>query len=195
MHKALENAILALPSVRAVTHVQLTMDSLIANEEATTEVPMTEVGAVVGPEWKTGTTDYDGMTIEEIKGCLGWSLTARTDVPFFNTHIDPERRLHAHSDPNGWAQALREERLQPLVLKWHQWVGVICVLVRFFKGEPVFLMDDVGLGKTFQAFAVLAFLEFLRSRKERMNQWGGIFGESLASECVCATSTNETDCR
>ena len=175
MHKALATAILALPSERAVHNAQLEIDSLIDNEEWAEPPPL--VGSAnVGGEWKTGTSDFEHMTIAEIKECLQWPVDAKADAPFFNTHIDPARRV----DPtNGgpWDDTLNANALVPLALQWHQWVGVACALVRIFKGLPVFLMDDVGLGKTFQAIAVMAWLEYLRLRKAKSGKWGGIFGE------------------
>jgi hypothetical protein len=64
--------------------------------------------------------------------------------------------------------------LEKLALHWHQLAGVHAVVRKIFSSETsadnctgMLLADEVGLGKTMQSLAVVAFLMDLKVRQER----------------------------
>jgi hypothetical protein len=64
--------------------------------------------------------------------------------------------------------------LEKLTLHWHQLAGVHAVVRKIFTSEAsvdnctgILLADEVGLGKTMQSLAVVAFLIDLMARQER----------------------------
>ncbi|EAU80360.1 hypothetical protein CC1G_12776 [Coprinopsis cinerea okayama7 len=64
--------------------------------------------------------------------------------------------------------------LEPLKLHWHQGAGVHSVIRHIFHKDPspahpsgILLADDVGIGKTIQSAATIAFLANLALRQER----------------------------
>lgn len=64
--------------------------------------------------------------------------------------------------------------LLPLILHWHQIAGVHAIIQKLFSSKPepaycpgILLADEVGLGKTFQAGTLVAFLSDLVLRQER----------------------------
>ena len=56
--------------------------------------------------------------------------------------------------------------MRPLQPRWHQWVGLAAMVERFFSGSNVLLADGVGVGKTMQAFMVMAYMRYLRVLSE-----------------------------
>ncbi|KAJ7599758.1 hypothetical protein C8J56DRAFT_879540 [Mycena floridula] len=67
-------------------------------------------------------------------------------LPFFNEFVDPMKDLiSAHSD--AWAEfmANADGGRKPLQPYWHQFVGVLAVVNKAFKSQPVLLMDEVSL--------------------------------------------------
>lgn len=52
------------------------------------------------------------------------------------------------------------------------------MLERAFEGEPVLLMDGLGLGKTLQVLGVITCLAWYREYYERKKAFPGHFGES-----------------
>lgn len=109
-------------------------------------------------------------------------------VPFFNKKVDPD----GHHDP--WTEKGRTWLEQagngvPLALRWHQIVGVLKMLDNAFAGKPILLMDSVGLGKTIQVAAILAFLMFYRSYYEVQGEFPGHFG----TYHICAHQSTMTN--
>lgn len=72
-------------------------------------------------------------------------------------------------EPTSMAQ---DPEMEPIVLHWHQLAGVHAIIRMLFTKEPslgkvcgVLIADEVGLGKTFQAATVVAFLSDLTFRQ------------------------------
>ena len=60
-----------------------------------------------------------------------------------------------------------ESALRPLAPRWHQLVGIVKIVMQAFKGEPLMLMDEVGVGKTLQLVGAIATLTFFRDFYEK----------------------------
>jgi TATA-binding protein-associated factor len=76
---------------------------------------------------------------------------------------------HLFTDPTK-----RSPDLKPIALHWHQMAGVHAIVRNLFSAQPsanhipgVLLADEVGLGKTFQAGALIAFLSDLAFRQQK----------------------------
>ena len=142
-----------------------------------------DVGREALADWEEGTgvfRSFDGDKLDELFGWSGENGGGR-DSPMFNTHIDPNRGLDPHKQPDEFAQALAENRLEPLQLLWAQKVGRACALDNVMRGSPFICLDDVGLGKTILAASIIAALEYMRASREvdEDQKWPGIFGTSL----------------
>lgn len=81
------------------------------------------------------------------------------------------KHRHLFEEPNPLAT---NNMLEPITLHWHQLAGVHAVIRKVFSSEPlpkhgngVLIADEVGLGKTFQALTVIAFLADVTLRKSK----------------------------
>ena len=133
-----------------------------------------EHGHALDGEWLEGVEAYKDATEDELWAALGVSENKR--VPFFNSRVDPGSNF----DP--WTEEGREwfsipGNGQPLQLRWHQLVGVLRMLENFFDGKPILEMDGVGLGKTIQMAAALAFVRFYQEFYTRNGKFPGKFGK------------------
>lgn len=71
------------------------------------------------------------------------------------------------------SKAAENPDMEPLSLHWHQLCGVHALLRLFFSPESTpaqssgaLIADDVGIGKTFQVLALIAFLTDLNMRQK-----------------------------
>ncbi|KAG2738555.1 hypothetical protein P692DRAFT_201730973 [Suillus brevipes Sb2] len=126
-------------------------------------------------EWSEGVEEFQNMSEEDLWTILG---IPEQRLPFFNALQDP----YGNHDP--WTDK-GEEWLkgsgEPLLLRWHQLVGVAKMVQNAFSGTPILLMDEVGLGKTIQIIALIAILAFYREYYATHNCFPGKIGKSHAS--------------
>jgi len=108
-----------------------------------------------------GVTAYKDKTYEELSTLLGFP---EGRPPLFSKFRSKDTTINSWDDPvesSKWTQG--GEGLQPLTLKWHQLCGVASMVDKMFvqeqdSGTNVCLADDVGLGKSAQIMAFIAFL-------------------------------------
>jgi hypothetical protein len=123
-------------------------------------------------EWEEGVEEYKSKTKDELWAILG--LQNSSAIPDFNEYIDPEAHNY-WSDPEYMHE--HKATLRPLSPRWHQLVGIIKIIYQGFKGEPLMLMDEVGVGKTLQLVGALAVLTFFRDFYDKNGKFPGAFGK------------------
>jgi len=124
-------------------------------------------------EWSEGVEEFRDLSMDDLWALLGLPEKA---VPFFNTHQDP----FSANDP--WTKEGRQwlkDNGKLLELRPHQLVGVVKMIINFFAGKPVLLMDDVGLGKTIQFTASIAVLAYYRDYYTTHKRFPGALGALL----------------
>jgi SNF2 family DNA or RNA helicase len=124
-------------------------------------------------EWSEGVEHLQEKTPAELYKMLGLERHA---IPFFRSGQVTERDA---------SQELGEQETSATTteghsLQWHQLVGVVKMLDRAKKSEPVLLMDDVGLGKTVQVIALFSMLAYYRTYFKLNGRYPGLWGESRA---------------
>ena len=122
------------------------------------EIPTILTEKITLPDWETGVEAWQKMNVSDLCTFLGVSET--TGIITFNTTIDPLGVRDPWLDPEPHPDDI------PLTLHWHQWIGIVKIMVSLFEGDRVLLMDAVGLGKTMQVVGVIALLDFYRTHKQ-----------------------------
>lgn len=125
-------------------------------------------------EWEEGTEDLNGRSMEELWQDLGLS---EQRLPFFNIKQDPTgvRDPWNAVDQEWYAIPTNGVLFGP---HWHQLVGILRMLERFFKGDSTLLMDEVGLGKTIQVVGLIVMVAYFREYFIIHNRFPGKFGTS-----------------
>lgn len=117
--------------------------------------------------WKSGTEEYEGLTLEDIFKIFG--LTGHS-IPRMAERIDIRGSEH---DP--WSEAgqklLGGSEARELKLFWHQGIGVLKIMDNLMAGRNLLVMDGVGVGKTLQAVASIALYEWLKDFKEQEKRY------------------------
>jgi hypothetical protein len=123
-------------------------------------------------DWSEGVEDLRHLTTKDLYQQLGYDA-----LPFFNEMFDP---LGTHdpwiSEHMGWFKDPANG--SPLVPRWHQLLGIFKMVKASFAGNPILLMDEVGLGKTLQAVGVIATHAFYREFHTQHKRFPGAFGTS-----------------
>lgn len=138
------------------------------------EAPSFDFDALPPIDWEEGVETWKKNTEADLWTFLG--LSAARKIPLFNEFADPDSNLdpwdsrHAGLFKTG-------EGLIPLRPRWHQLVGVMKMLSDMFEGKTVLLMDEVGLGKTLQAVALICMVEFFRNYYKAHHTFPGEFGK------------------
>lgn len=127
--------------------------------------------------WAEGTEEFGTMAEPDLWHYLGF---AEQRIPFFNERIDPigKETPWSKEGMDFFANPANGELLVP---RWHQLVGICKMVQNAFEGKPILLMDEVGLGKTLQAAAVMAILAFYRQVKKETGHFLGHFGKCVSA--------------
>lgn len=135
------------------------------------DMPEIEFNPEPAVEWEEGVEEYSGKTMDELWMLLGLQHSKR--LPDFNKDMDPN--MHNYwTDPE--YMAANQAKLNPLSPRWHQLVGILKIVAQGFKGEPLMLMDQVGVGKTLQLVGAIVVLNFFRDFYKKNRQFPGGFG-------------------
>lgn len=118
--------------------------------------------------WSEGVEHLKGLTPGELYQLLGLE---RHSIPFFR-----QGNVREVSGELGEMET-SATTTEGTSLRWHQLVGVVRILERSIKSEPVLLMDDVGLGKTVEVLALFAMLTYYREFYNKHGQYPGLWGE------------------
>ena len=169
-------ALSQLPSpddVAEVREILLEIAHMGLHDEHDLELPTVRIEDVA--MWSEGGEQFRKMSRDALIRLSGYP-GGIGDAPLLADFIDPYRRLHQGTPEFADAQA--SGLLEPVSLRWHQWVALLSGVTNFLEGKPFFVMDSVGLGKTFEALAMIAYIEWAREVYENAHQWPGAFGES-----------------
>jgi hypothetical protein len=169
-----------LASEQQVSHLAALMEEHIrACKQDHSDFPSPELDldrpAVV--QWSEGVDDYRNKSTDELWAILG----------FHDKHIPSvSRRRDIDGNRDPWDEQNREwfqnqTNTIPFGPRWHQLVGVIKMLENVFRGLPVLLMDEVGLGKTLQIACLFATLVYFRVYYTLHGKFPGAFGTSRRS--------------
>ncbi|KAG1741027.1 P-loop containing nucleoside triphosphate hydrolase protein [Suillus occidentalis] len=138
-------------------------------------------------DWRSGVEEYAECSMDDLWQQLG--LDQSKQLPFFQTYTDPNDVISPWSeDGQAWLDdALNEKSI--LAPRWHQLVGILRMIDRALLGEPVMLMDGVGIGKTMQAVGVIACLAHYHD----YYKMHGMFPGKFASRRCAKTGGNLPD--
>ncbi|KAG2108131.1 hypothetical protein BD769DRAFT_1366000 [Suillus cothurnatus] len=138
-------------------------------------------------DWQSGVEEYTECSMDDLWQQLGLQQTKQ--LPFFQTHTDPNGAIFPWSEKG---QAWLDNPLNKapvLAPHWHQLVGILKMVDRALLGEPVMLMDGVGLGKTMQAIGVIVCL----AHYQDYYTMHGMFPGKFASRKCVKTGGNLPD--
>ncbi|PCH38798.1 hypothetical protein WOLCODRAFT_59536, partial [Wolfiporia cocos MD-104 SS10] len=121
--------------------------------------------------WESGVEEYSGLSLEDVKKALG---LPDGQFPCFNSKEDPLG--HDPWTPEG-LEALKADTALPLNPRWHQYIGVLKMMRCAINGDPVLLMDKVGVGKTMQAVMFIALRVYYREYFTQHGKFPGMFGK------------------
>ncbi|KAG2045712.1 hypothetical protein BDR06DRAFT_1015378 [Suillus hirtellus] len=120
-------------------------------------------------DWRSGVEEYAGCSVDDL-----WQQLGVQQLPFFQTCTDPDGMISPWTEEG---QAWLDDTVNGVTLapRWHQLVGILRMVDRALMGEPVMLMDGVGIGKTMQAVAVVASLAHYQEYYKKHNRFPGKF--------------------
>ncbi|RDB30571.1 DNA repair and recombination protein RAD54 [Hypsizygus marmoreus] len=155
--KALRDALAKLATELEIAALTAEILQGIRDVEDEEDFDVPEVGDGADPgAWKEGTEEYNGLSTDELWTMLGRSK--EKTIPFFNDFLDPTAIHTPWTDEGKKFFADKTKAKTSLSPRWHQIVGIVKMLELGFSGQPVLLMDEVGLGKTMQTIGVIAML-------------------------------------
>lgn len=175
---ALRNALIHLASVEQVQQLQTMLISqidMLAPDAEIEQAPFLDFEDVDEMDWTEGVEELQHVSVDELWARLGFQDHR---VPFFNQRQDPYG-IHdpwAPEDRKWFENTDNTEIFQP---RWHQLVGIYRMVQRAFAGEPILLMDEVGLGKTLQVVGMICVLEWYRVFYEQHKVFPGEFGKHV----------------
>jgi hypothetical protein len=171
----LREALVILASEEQVSQLAGLMEEHIrASDRDQDNIPLPELDLDRPPvtQWSEGVEDYQEKSVGDLWVILGFQ---DQHMPFVSRVQDP----NSNHDP--WDERDREwfkdpSNTVPFSPRWHQLVGVVKMLENAFKGLPVLLMDEVGLGKTLQITCLFAVLAYYREYHKLHTRFPGAFG-------------------
>ncbi|KIK23572.1 hypothetical protein PISMIDRAFT_10882, partial [Pisolithus microcarpus 441] len=171
--KALRDALKKLATEDEIRGVERLVQAALENiqpDDGMLELPE---GESIDFSWKEGVEDLSNLTEDDLWARLG--LKECKAIPMFQKYTDPDAVIEPWTDEGeSWLNNPDGGR-EPLHARWHQLVGIIRMLQRAFQGEPVLLMDGVGIGKTFQVIGFISCLAWFRSHYEVHKKFPGAF--------------------
>lgn len=186
MPKALRDALSFLATAEQVKVLVLSLKEELANSDDSDDQLSLDDDLDLDRaelEWTEGVEEYSKTPPDEL-----WVMLGRPEmsIPFFNPKQDPEN--HDPWTPEGSKWLRDPSNRVSLMLRWHQLVGVLKMVENAFEKKPVLLMDGVGLGKTIQVAAFIAFLAWYREHFSVHGKFPGKFGARFS--LLFSTSLN-----
>ncbi|KAG2134716.1 P-loop containing nucleoside triphosphate hydrolase protein [Suillus cothurnatus] len=163
--------------------IQATLDTMSLGGEVQLDFEET----IPLKDWRSGVEQYSECSMDDLWEQLGLQQTKQ--LPFFQTHTDPNGAITPWSEEGqAWLDNPLNE-VSVLAPRWHQLVGILKMIDRALLGEPVMLMDGVGLGKTMQAVGVIVCLAHYHDYYKMY----GMFPGKFASRTCVKTGGNLPD--
>jgi hypothetical protein len=174
----LRNALAHLASVEQVRQLQtmlIAQIDMLAPDAEIEQAPFLDFDDVHEMNWTEGVEELQNISMDDLWARLGFK---DHKLPFFNPRQDP----FGNHDP--WAPEDREwfantDNTELFPPRWHQLVGIYRMVQRAFAPAPIFLIDEVGLGKTLQVVGVIAVLEWYREYYKQHQVFPGEFGKRV----------------
>ncbi|KIN92957.1 hypothetical protein M404DRAFT_172154 [Pisolithus tinctorius Marx 270] len=171
--KALRDALKKLATDSEIREVEQLVQAALENiqsDDVALEIPD---GENIDIAWTEGVEDLAWLTEDEIWVHLG--LKEGKKIPLFQEFTDPDATIEPWSEEGeAWLNDPTTTH-EPLQARWHQLVGILRMLQRAFDGQPVLLMDGVGIGKTFQVLGFIACLSWFRRHFDTHGKFPGAF--------------------
>jgi hypothetical protein len=172
--KPIRDALLHLASTEDIQTLGLEIhERLLRVQKEPAPVPDLDFNQEPPVEWEEGVEEFSAQSMDDLWSLLGLNTTKA--LPDFNEKIDPNAHNY-WSDPE--YMAANDSSLRPLAPRWHQLVGIIKIVLQAFKGEPLMLMDQVGVGKTLQLIGAITIFTFFRDFYDKNKSFPGGFGMS-----------------
>ncbi|KAH7919437.1 hypothetical protein BV22DRAFT_1023013 [Leucogyrophana mollusca] len=172
--KNLANALKLLADRGQVASLQAEIEAVLKTlnvEYDPQDVPQVNFDEVPLIEWKEGVEHFNHLSLEELWVALGLPDYA---MPFFQKRTDPTASVDPWM-PEGEAWLKSSPLAQELAPCWHQLVGILFMVDKMLKSDPVLLMDEVGVGKTMQAIGLIAIRSHFYDHYHTHNRFPGIF--------------------
>lgn len=133
-------------------------------------------------QWESGDSLTNDKSIDDIREGLGINNQDNCcpSFPGFNRWIDPHSiftPISTDVDSVAFFEECKREDSNILYPRWHQFTGVYRAIYNIFRGLPLLLADEVGLGKSLQSFAIMSVLAWARTVRKEMRKFPGDMGE------------------
>ncbi|EGO04148.1 hypothetical protein SERLA73DRAFT_67867 [Serpula lacrymans var. lacrymans S7.3] len=140
----------------------------------TQDLPALDFESGTSVAWKEGVEEFADKTEDNLWWMLG--LEQSHTLPHFQTKTDPTTTVKPWSN-EGQKWLDKNQAAVALTPKWHQLVGIVKMMDKMLKGEPVLLIDEVSVGKMMQAIGVVACAAYFRNFYDTHGKFPGIFGQ------------------
>ncbi|KAI6041178.1 hypothetical protein EDC04DRAFT_2893393 [Pisolithus marmoratus] len=171
--KALREALKKLVKEHEIREVEQLVQAALENIQPDNGMLELPDGNSIDFSWKEGVEDLSHLTEDELWAHL--SLKEAKAIPLFQMYTDPDAAIEPWTDEGESWLKNPDSGCEPLHARWHQLVGILRMLQRAFRAEPVLLMDGVGIGKTFQVIGFIACLAWFRSHFATHKKFPGSF--------------------
>ncbi len=175
--KALRNALAALADSPTIRVVLAEVDQALVDMESQPPPEQLPEELVGLQDRKTGVEDLQDKTPDELWEMLG--LGAKKVLTGFNTVEDPDGVVDPWSEE--WKDFVASGKGVPFGPRWHQLAGIVKMMRHVISGDPLLLMDEVGVGKTLQIVGVAALYPVFRRYYRKNGCFPGAFRTWLSS--------------
>ncbi|KAH7917293.1 hypothetical protein BV22DRAFT_1026655 [Leucogyrophana mollusca] len=177
--KNLAAALKQLAGSQQIESIQAEVEAMLAQLDAQPdleEMPRVDFEATPRVDWKEGVEHLKDLTLNDLWRKLGLPTDA---LVFFQERTDPTATIDPWT-PEGIEWLQTNPLAEALMPRWHQLVSILFLVDCMLKGNPVLLMDEVGVGKTMQAIGLIAIRAFFYDHFASKGKFPGIFGSSDA---------------
>ena len=171
--KALRNALAALADSPTMRFVVAELDQALVDMEAQLPPEPLPDEIISLLDWKSGVEHLQNKTPGELWEMLGFGTIKA--LPGFNTVEDPDGVVDPWDDE--WEEFAKGPRAVPFGPRWHQLVGMVKLMHHAISGDPLLLMDEVGVGKTMQVIGTVVLYTLFRRYFAKNDCFPGAFGE------------------
>lgn len=177
--KPIRDALAQLASTTDIQMLALEIHERLLNvQKDPSDMPELNFDQEPPMEWEEGVEEFASKSMDDLWALLGLQKTKA--LPDFNDRID----VNTH---NYWTDmeymTENQSNLRPLSPRWHQLVGIVKIVLQAFKGEPLMLMDQVGVGKTLQLVGAIVIFTFFRDFYTENKKFPGGFGKRFRLFC------------
>ncbi|EGO04149.1 hypothetical protein SERLA73DRAFT_148782 [Serpula lacrymans var. lacrymans S7.3] len=174
--KLLRDALEKLATTDQVSALECTIHEFMERltDQDMQNIPTLDFKLPPAVAWKEGVEDFADKSEDNLWRMLG--LGQMRALPHFQTKTNPTASIKPWSiEGQTWLE--ENNAAVPLRPKWHQVVGIVKMMDKVLKGEPLLLMNEVGVGKTMQAVGVIACTAYFRDFYQTHEQFPGMFSK------------------